>query len=268
VSREDGQMVENEVALQDSPARPGAEARDRERLEESLREVRRLAAHLQDSREHERRLIAREIHDELGHQLTALKIDLVSLERELQRTNSILASRATSMKALFDQVIGSVRRISSELRPGLLDDFGLATAIEWQAEAFEERTGVATEFVADAGDDSVSAAVQIAVFRILQEALDNVARHARADRVRVALRREHGELRLEVSDDGVGFDLKRPQPETALGLTGMRERAIGLGGSFRIETHPGAGTNVALILPLAGARESFSAGAAPWLAAS
>lgn len=261
-------MDDTEVPLQDSATRPGAETRERERLEETLRQVRRLTAHLHDAREHERRLIAREIHDELGHQLTALKIDLVSLERELQRTNSDLASRATSMKALFDQVIGSVRRISSELRPGLLDDFGLATAIEWQAEAFEERTGVATEWTADADDEGMSPALQIAVFRILQESLDNVARHARADRVRVVLRREHGELRLEVSDDGVGFDLARSQAETCLGLTGMRERAIGLGGTLRIETHPGAGTNVVLALPIAGGRDSFAAGAAPWMAAS
>ncbi|HVR30031.1 MAG TPA: histidine kinase, partial [Thermoanaerobaculia bacterium] len=117
----------------------------RRQLEESLAQVRRLAAHLQEVREQERRLIAREIHDELGNQLTALKIDLVSLERELVGVSSGLAARASSMKALFDQVIGSVRRLSTELRPGLLDDFGLVAAIEWQAEVFEEHTGIATE---------------------------------------------------------------------------------------------------------------------------
>ena len=229
-------------------------------LEESLRQVRRLASHLQEAREHERRSIAREIQDELGHQLTALKLDLVSLERELQSTGSSLAGRAVSMKALFDQVIASVRRISSELRPGLLDDFGLAAAIEWQAEAFEEKTGIAVELDLHDEGEALLPAVEIAAFRILQEALHNVARHARADRVVIALRGTGRELRLEVTDDGGGFDLAR----ASHGITGMRERAIALGGSFELETRPGLGTKVAVALPMGEARRELLPASA-WL---
>jgi signal transduction histidine kinase len=230
------------------PAPPQA---DRQ-LEESLGQVRRLATHLQDVREQERRLIAREIHDELGHQLTALKIDVVSLERELQRVSSGLASRAASMKALLDQVIGSVRRLSSELRPGILDDFGLVAAIEWQVEAFEEHTGIAIDLTLDADDTGLAAPLQTGVFRILQESLSNVSRHARADHVEILLRRGPTELRLEVRDNGAGFAAAKLNEPSGYGLTGMRERAIALGGAFRIDGRPGQGTTVAVTLPLDG----------------
>ena len=230
------------------PARSQAERQ----LEESLGQVRRLATHLQDLREQERRVIAREIHDELGHQLTALKIDMVSLERELQRVSSALASRAASMKTLLDQVIGSLRRLSSELRPGILDDFGLVAAIEWQVEAFEEHTGIATDLTVEADDTGLPPALQTGVFRILQESLSNVSRHARADHVEIVLRRDPTELRLEVRDNGTGFAASKLNEPLCYGLTGMRERAIALGGAFRIEGQPGQGTTVAVTLPLDG----------------
>jgi len=220
------------------------------RLEESLGQVRRLASHLQDAREQERRLIAREIHDELGHQLTALKIDVVGLERELQRVSSGLASRAASMKTLFDRVIASVRRLSSELRPGLLDDFGLVAAIEWQAEVFEEHTGIATELAIEADETGLSAPLSTATFRILQESLTNVARHSRADRVRIALRREQQHLLLEVRDNGRGFEERQLRDPMSHGITGMRERALALDGAFRIEGRPGDGTTVTARLPI------------------
>jgi signal transduction histidine kinase len=219
-------------------------------LEASLGQVRRLASHLQDVREQERRLIAREIHDELAHQLTALKIDVVSLERELQRVSSGLAASAASMKALLDQVIGSMRRLSTELRPGILDDFGLVAAIEWEAEAFEEQTGIITELVLEADDSGLAPPLQTAVFRILQESLSNVRRHARADHVEILLRREPAELRLEVRDNGTGFSAGKLDEPSCYGLTGMRERAIALGGAFRIDGRPGQGTTVAVALPL------------------
>jgi signal transduction histidine kinase len=221
------------------------------RLEESLGQVRRFACHLQDASEQERRSIAREMHDELGHQLTALKIDLVSLERELQRQSSGLAARASSMKTLFDQVIGSVRRLSSELRPGILDDFGLVAAIEWQAEAFEERTGIAAEVILEADDHGLSAPLQTAVFRVLQESLANVARHARADHVQIVLRRGPTELRLEVRDNGAGFEPQKLREPMSFGLTGMRERVLALGGAFRVDGLLGYGTTVSATVPLA-----------------
>jgi signal transduction histidine kinase len=219
-------------------------------VEEYLGQVRRLATHLQDVREQERRVIAREIHDELGHQLTALKIDVVSLERELQRVGSTLAGRSASMKTLLDQVIGSVRRLSSELRPGLLDDFGLVAAIEWQVEAFEEHTGIAVEVVLQTGDSGIDPPTATAVFRILQESLTNVARHARADRVQVCLRRGSDQVHLEVRDNGSGFERHELRDPMSHGVAGMRERVLALGGAFTIDGLPGYGTTVSATLPL------------------
>jgi signal transduction histidine kinase len=218
-------------------------------LTESLRAVRRLVAHLNDTRELELRRLAREMHDELGHQLTALKFDLVSLERELQRSNSSLAARATTMKGMFDHVIASVRRISSELRPMLLDDFGLAAAVEWQVEAFAERTGIETELAFEGDQEGISPAIQTAMFRILQESLENASRHAHAAHVRVAIERADGALRLEVSDDGHGFDQRRLDRRPSNGITSMRERALALGGAFVLQTTEGKGTTVRVTVP-------------------
>lgn len=222
----------------------------RRQLEESLAQVRRLAAHLQETREQERRLIAREIHDELGHQLTALKIDVVSLERELVGVSSGLAARASSMKTLFDQAIGSVRRLSTALRPGLLDDFGLVAAIEWQAEVFEEHTGIATELTIETDDAGVSPSLATAVFRILEESLTNVARHAQADRVHIRLRRASGELRLDVRDNGRGLEAQQLHDPVSNGITGMRERVLALGGVLVVEGGSGHGTTVRASIPV------------------
>jgi signal transduction histidine kinase len=236
---------------QETRARDANEARQAaRRLEESLVQVRRLAAHLQEMREEERRRIAREIHDELGQQLAGLKIDVVALERELQRSSSALAPRAASMKTLIDQVMGSVRRLSAELQPGLLDDFGLVAAIEWQAEVFEEHTGIATELVIETNDAGLSTPRLTAIFRVLQESLTNVARHARADRVRIALRREADRLCLEVTDNGVGLEARRLRDPGSYGIAGMRERLLALGGAFSIEGGKGHGTSVRANLPL------------------
>jgi signal transduction histidine kinase len=219
-------------------------------LEESLAQVRRLAAHLQDTREREHRAIAREIQDDLGHQLAALKLDLVSLERHLKRTRSGLVGRAASMKTLVDEAIGSLRRLSWQLRPGILDDFGLVTAIEWQIERFEDQTGIGAELLLQAAEAGISSTLKTAVFRLLEEALTNVSHHSRASHVQILLRREPTELLVEVRDNGAGFEPERLLDPRANGVTGMRERVIALGGVFRIDGVAGCGTTVSARLPL------------------
>ena len=220
------------------------------RLRRSLRQVRNLAAHLQEAREEERSLIAHQIHDQLGHDLTALKLDLVWLRRQLPGAGGAqLEQRLDAMTGLLDRGLKTLRRISTELRPELLDHFGPAAAIEWQAEELRLRSGVRTRLDLRAGDLDLSNQTSTALFRILQETLTNVARHAEARVVTISLRRQNGHVVLRVSDDGRGFDPERI-PGPAFGLLAMRERALALGGDLAVESGPVKGTTVIARLPI------------------
>ncbi len=224
--------------------------RGEEKLRSSLTQVRDLAAHLQSVREDERSKISREIHDELGHALTALKLDLVWLGAGLDVEQRPLSERAASMIELVDRTIASVRRISTDLRPAVLDGFGLVAAIEWQAEEFSRHTGIATKVEIETEDLSLDDESRTAVFRIFQEALTNVARHADADRARVILRRSNDNLVLCIEDNGRGLDPDRSDTARSFGIMSMKERALVLGGEFRIEGEPGKGTSVSVRIPL------------------
>ncbi|HTJ45157.1 MAG TPA: GAF domain-containing protein [Kofleriaceae bacterium] len=212
---------------------------------------RALSARLEAVREDERTNIAREIHDELGQSLTALKMDLAWIARRARDPSAAdaIAAKLDEMSRATDEIVGSVRRISAELRPGILDDLGLRAAIEWQAEEFERRTGVRTVVKAEIGELRLERGLATTVFRIYQEALTNVARHAGATRVDVSLSLEKGNLRLEVVDDGVGVPAGGPR-SGALGLLGMRERALRAGGDCLIERIAGRGTRVRVTVPL------------------
>ena len=223
-----------------------------------LRRMRQLSSHLQAVREEERALISREIHDELGHALTSLKMDAVWLASRLPGDAAEPRERARSMASLIDSTISTIRRIATELRPGVLDALGLLPAIEWQAGEFAQRTGIATRVEAPAADDGATPALDrvaldrdraTAVFRIFQEALTNVARHARAARVTVTATGSERQLVLRIRDDGTGFDPRQAAARRSLGLLGMQERAALFGGSVQVTSRRDEGTTVTLRIP-------------------
>jgi PAS domain S-box-containing protein len=218
-------------------------------LRRSLRQVRDLAAHLQEAREEERSSIATQIHDQLVHDVTALKLDLAWLHGQFSDGNAELDQRLAAMTDLADRCLKTLRRISSELRPDLLVHFGPAEAIEWQAEELRLQTGIRTRLDLSAGDLDLSNTISTAIFRIVQAALENVARHAAADEVKISLRRNGSNLVLCIADDGRGFD---PEKVTAasFGLIAMRERARSLGGDLSIESRSKRGTTVTARLPI------------------
>jgi PAS domain S-box-containing protein len=222
-----------------------------EELSRSREELRALAARLERVREEERTRISREVHDELGQSLTGLKLDLAWMEHRLARySHPELTERCRSLLDRLDQVMGSVRRIATELRPSVLDQLGLPAAIEWQTQEFAARTGLELDLDVQVSGGDAPEVLQSAVFRMLQEALTNVARHADASRLSVALRQEPGLLTLVVSDDGRGIGAEELRGSNALGLLGLRERALACGGSLEIRGAPGAGTTITLTLPL------------------
>ena len=221
------------------------------RMEAQLRE---LSAHLESVREDERTEISREIHDELGQALTALKLDMAWLARRISAqpdaSDSALLERIEGMSEMTDDVIDRVRRISGELRPGVLDDLGLLAAIEWQGQDFEKRTGTTCAIVSNLGDAPLDRDLSTGVFRIFQEALTNVARHAQANHVAVLLHHGDRSLRLEVRDDGRGISPEAAQNLRSLGLLGMRERARRLGGEAHVGPATDGGTTVTVDVPL------------------
>jgi PAS domain S-box-containing protein len=210
-------------------------------------QLRALAARVEAIREDERTAIAREIHDELGQALTALKLDIGWLARRIQ--DEPLTRKLGEMSRMADEVLRSVRRISSDLRPGVLEHLGLVAAIEWQATEFERHTGTPCAIDSDIGDLDLERELATALFRIFQEALTNVARHANAHRVEVKLQLKHGRVLLEIADDGTGLPEVGPRDRT-LGILGMGERARRLGGDCVVKRRAPRGTLVAVSIPL------------------
>jgi PAS domain S-box-containing protein len=223
-------------------------------LARSQEQLRALAVHMESVREEERTTIARDIHDELGQALTALNMDLSWMRNRLPQSKpmALLHDKASAMAGLITHTIESVRRIATELRPGVLDQLGLVAAMEWQASAFQKRYGIACRLVLPAGEIELNAQRSTALFRMLQEALTNVVRHAGATSVTITLDTTDAEVRLTVEDDGKGLSEESLAAPLSLGIVGMRERALALGGVVRIQGIPGSGTTVAVSLPLSG----------------
>ncbi len=221
-------------------------------LERSRRALRELSASVVEAREEERRRIARELHDELGQRLTALKMDLSILAGSTDP--QAVDERIRGMLATLDDTVASVRRISADLRPMMLDDLGLNAAIEWLARDATQRMGVAVTLQLGDADPPVDERVATAVYRMVQEALTNVARHAQATGVQVTLRAGAGELVLTVQDNGIGFSADALEREGSFGLMGLRERALMLGGRMEVGNVPGSGGRVTITLPLHPAR--------------
>jgi len=223
--------------------------RAEEELQRSFRQLRELSARLQNVREEERARVAREIHDELGQALTAIKIDLASLLRAPRTDQQEELQKVESILRMVDQTILSVRRIATELRPGILDDLGLVAAVEWAAEEFEARTGTKCRLDLPEDDIVIDPERTTAIFRIFQETLTNITRHAEATEVDVRLAREDGNIVLEVRDNGRGIGEEELSTGRSLGILGMRERALLLGGELTISGTPGKGTIVKLRIP-------------------
>ena len=225
----------------------------KQQLKESHDKLRQLAAHLQSVREEERTHIAREIHDELGQMLTALKMDVALLQRKVKNVNPNLNEAVNDMQAmsgLIDDTIKSVRKIATELRPEILDELGIKDAIEWETQIFRNRTGIECEFITNLNEQNLERDQATALFRILQETFTNIARHASATEVIVTLNHEDNELIMEITDNGKGITDAETQGEKSLGILGMRERTMLLGGEFKIQGISGKGTKVIVRIPI------------------
>lgn len=224
--------------------------RGEEELQRTLGQVRTLSRRLELVREDERTRIARELHDELGVRLTCLKMDLSRLQPGKNETSRPkLEEKVLSMIEQVDTTIAAVQGLVAELRPGVLDDLGLVAAIEWQCRDFERRSGIRCHFDSREEDIPLDSARATVAFRICQEALTNVVRHAKATEIRVHLEKLDRELLLEIHDDGQGILPENITAATSLGLLGMRERAGAVGGAIEIIGRPGQGTTVTLRLP-------------------
>lgn len=225
--------------------------RAEEQLRESHEQLRALSVYLQSVREEERTRIAREVHDELGQALTSCKLDLSWIAGRLPAELKPLADKARSLTAHIDSTIQTVRRISSELRPGVLDHLGLVAAIEWQANEFQNRTGIKCDVRSRVREPLPDQELSTTFFRIFQETLTNVIRHAGATHVAVDLKETAGHIILEVKDNGRGIAQTDIFNTKSMGLLGMRERAALLGGLFKIGAAPhGKGTQVSVSIPL------------------
>lgn len=220
--------------------------------------LRALTARLESLREDERIRIAREIHDELGQTLTGLKMDLFWMERKLGELpgspaiNSLL-EKAVGATEHVDSVTATVQQIATDLRPGALDELGLGTALQYEARRFQDRAGIPCEVRVPETELPISAEVSTAFFRVFQESLTNVARHAHATKVEAELKAEPGFIVLSLRDNGKGIteaDIANPQ---SLGLLGMKERVAQLGGEVVFQSHPGQGTLVTVRVPTAAA---------------
>jgi signal transduction histidine kinase len=219
-------------------------------LKETSKQLHDLAANLESVREEERTQIARELHDQLGQALTAMKFDLAWLTDQLKQKDPLLAQKTKTVTEQMDTTIKTVRRIATELRPGMLDDLGLAASIEWQARDFGKRTGIMCAVSVPYDDLHLTRSQSVALFRIFQEALTNVARHASAQHVKVRLTNSSEAVTLQVHDDGRGIQTQEIAGLRSLGLLGMKERATRLGGNFTIRGAPGSGTVVTVTIPV------------------
>ena len=245
LKNEEGEVLTVLSLVKDITSRKKAE----DMLQKSYEDIRELASHLQDVREEERTSMAREIHDELGQQLTGFKMDIFWLNRKIDPVDKEIKDKIKSTLELIDAAIKTVRRISTDLRPSILDDLGFITAMEWQSDEFERRSGVKVSFEKKINEITLSPKTSIALFRIYQELLTNVARHANATEVRSSVYMNNEHLCLSVADNGVGFDVENISSKKTLGLLGMRERTLLLQGTYDIQSTPGKGTTIVIAVP-------------------
>ena len=233
------------VIVRDVTARVRAE----EALRRSEAELRELGAAAHQAREQEKSRISRELHDELGQTLMSLQMDVAWCRQHANGADAQLAGKLERMDGLLRATVAATRRIAADLRPLMLDDLGLAAAAEWLVENFTEGTGVPCRLAMEVSDSDISDVQASAVFRTIQESLNNAAKHACASSVDVVVDRHEGQLRVTVRDDGVGFAPDKPRNPRSFGLLGLRERTSMLGGHARIDSAPGRGTSIEVSFP-------------------
>jgi signal transduction histidine kinase len=220
-----------------------------EEIKKSREQLAELSAHDEKVKEQERTRISREIHDDIGGNLTAIKMALALLARRLPADDTPLLEKANYVDSLVDRTIESIHRISGDLRPGILD-IGLVAAIKWQINEFEKQVGIACEFSSNKKEVDLPLDQATALFRIFQEALTNISKHARATQVSVKLARTNRNVRLEISDNGKGLGTEDRRKPKSFGIRGMIERANALGGTLTVNTRPEGGCIVAIKIPL------------------
>ena len=235
-------------------------------VEAARQDLRHLSARLLDIQEDERRRLSRELHDEIGQTLTALRIEISHAQAAWRNGAPSVSARLEQARALAEKTVESVRNISLLLRPSLLDDLGLEPALHWLCEDFARRSGVRCAFAGDGLERELPDAHKTCVYRVIQEALHNCEKHSGAGHVAVALQQKPSELTVEVRDNGRGFALDKhgaPLGSAGLGILGMRERVASLGGALNIRSSPGEGTRILVSLPLAASPAAAAAGAVP-----
>ena len=224
--------------------------KEEENISNSQKEREKLSAHLQSAREKERSLIASELHDTVGQALTALKMDLFILEKYLPHDQKNISDKMQSMNILLDNTIQSIRKIFSELRPPLLELTGLEEAIEDHLYKFQDQTGIESDLEIKMEGTKLEKSHSIALFRILQEALNNVKWHSQATYVRVGLEKNSNHINLVVKDNGVGITAEKLADPTSFGIIGMKERAEFLAGELEIDGVPKKGTTLTMKIPI------------------
>jgi PAS domain S-box-containing protein len=225
---------------------------DRKKAEEEIKEttgqLRRLTAHLQDVRDLERRRIGREIHDELGQQLTAVKMDVVWIEKKCPVDATEVKNKIRNIIDLLDNTNQSIRRILIELRPDILDDHGLLEAMEWQGRQFTSSTEIPIQFYTSGSEIDLPEQFSTCIFRVYQEALTNIMRYAQAKKVLISLSLRKKFILLIIEDDGKGFNMEKLKNSKSFGILGMKERVLSLNGKFELDSKPGMGTKIRIIL--------------------
>ncbi|MDP2152609.1 MAG: histidine kinase [Methylotenera sp.] len=218
-------------------------------LQESRHELARLTVHMNQIKELERTRIAREIHDDLGGNLTAIKISLASIINRLTAGQTVSVEQAKGLESIVDNTFEAIHKISSDLRPNILD-LGIVAALEWQAKEFEKQVGVSCTFTTNQSEIMVTPDQAITLFRICQESMSNIAKHANATAVNVELNLHYGEIIMKISDNGVGIDFADTYKPNSFGLRGMQERVAALYGSFDIDKLAEKGTAITVTLPI------------------
>lgn len=257
LKRKDGQLIDVEISakiiapdrflsfVRDISERKKAE----NELHKSREDLRQLSNYIENIREEERLNLSREIHDELGQQLTVLKMDLSRLNKKVTAREVTLVTDFARIIGSVNNMVETVRKMSAELRPGLLDDLGLVATLDWYCNDFSKRTGIKTSFISGFTDGKIPKILTIGLFRIFQESLTNAARHSEAKKIDVSLVLQDQRLVLMIGDDGKGFDTAILRDKNTLGIMGMKERAIMMGGTYNIFSTPGKGTIIEVIVP-------------------
>ncbi len=244
-AHQDGKVYRCLGTIQDITTEKNAE----QEIKDSHDRLRGLSKHLQTIQEDERAHIAREIHDELGQRLTGIKMDLSWIGNKIPQDNKTVFERINSLNLLIDDTVQSVRKISSELHPAILDDLGLKAAMEWQVSEFIRRTNTKCDLVMNEDDFEFDASQEKALFRIMQESLTNIMRHANAKKVSVLLEKTQDGINFSIRDNGIGIDNYDEKTHSSFGILSMQERAYSLGGVLTISSKLNEGTNINLFIP-------------------